>query len=147
MTKLKIKVEHDNIEENEIILRCKTIDDEMLQILTYLKSQSQKLCVYNDKNEAVLLSPGEVYYCESVDEKVFLYCEEDVYRTPMNLTQLESLYSVLGFLRISKSMVVNLYKIKRLESQTSGRVELYMKNNEKIIVSRRYASLLRQKLE
>lgn len=144
---MKIKVEHDNVEENEIILRCQTIDEEMLQVLTYLKSQSQKLCAYDEKNEMVLLSSEQVYYCESVDDKVFLYCDNEVYRTTLNLLQLENLYAMLGFFRISKSIVVNLHKIHKLKSHTSSRIELLMKNQERIIVSRRYAALLRAQLE
>ena len=75
------------------------------------------------------------------------YCEDDIYETALNLLQLENNYSSVGFLRISKSMVVNLYKIKRLKSYTSGRIEVIMKNDEKIIVSRHYAPMLRQKLD
>lgn len=144
---MKITVENMNIEENEIVLRCKSIDDEMLHILSFLKSRSQKLCAFKNRDELILLSPDAVYYCESVDQKVFLYCENNLYETALNLAELENNYSSVGFLRISKSMIVNLYKIKRLKSYTSGRIEVVMKNDEKIIVSRHYAPILRQKLE
>lgn len=144
---VKIIVEHDDLDENEIILRCTSIDDEMLQILTYLKSQSQKLCAYDEQKNMFLLSPEQVYYCESVDEKVFLYGSDFVYRTAFNLSQLESTYADLGFIRISKAMVVNLYKIKSLKSYTSGRIALLMQNDENIIVSRKYAADIRQRLE
>ncbi|MGL5380271.1 LytTR family DNA-binding domain-containing protein [Clostridium sp.] len=144
---MKITVEHMDIPENEIVLRCKSIDDEMLHILSFLKSRSQKLCAFKDKNELIFLSPDSILYCESVDEKVFLYSEKDVYQTALNLAELENNYSSVGFLRISKSMVLNLHKIKKLKSFTSGRIEVIMKNDEKIIVSRHYAPILRQKLE
>ncbi|VYU35367.1 LytTR family transcriptional regulator [Clostridium tertium] len=144
---MKITVQHMDIEENEIVLKCKSIDDEMLHILSFLKSRSQKLCVFKEKNELILLSPDSAYYCESVDEKTFIYCEDDVYQTALNLLELENSYSSVGFLRISKSMIVNLYKIKKLKSYTSGRIEVIMKNDEKIIVSRHYAPMLRQKLD
>lgn len=144
---MRITVEHMDIEENEIVLRCKSLDDEMLNILSFLKSRSQKVCAYNSENELILLSPDTVYYCESVDEKVFLYCENNVYETILNLSELVTNYSSVGFLRISKSMIVNLYKIKKLKSYTSGRIEVHMINNEKVIVSRHYAPILRQKLE
>lgn len=75
------------------------------------------------------------------------YCENDIYQIALNLLELKNNYSSVGFLRISKSMVVNLYKIKRLKSYTSGRIEVIMKNDEKIIVSRHYAPMLRQKLD
>ncbi len=144
---MKIIVEHEDLEENEIILRCARIDDEMLQILTYLKSHSQKLCAFDEQQNMMLLSPDQVYYCESVDERVFLYGSDFVYRTAFTLSQLESFYADLGFIRISKAMVVNLYKIKSLKSYTSGRIALLMHNNENIIVSRKYAVILRQRLE
>lgn len=143
---MKITVEHMDINENEIVLRCKSIDDEMLHILSFLKSRSQKLCAYKNKNEIILLSPDLILYCESIDEKVFLYTENDIYETVLNLSELENNYSSVGFLRTSKSMVLNLHKILRLKSFTSGRIEVTMKNNEKIIVSRHYAPILRQKL-
>lgn len=143
---MKIKVEHKDIEENEIILRCKNIDDEMLHILSFLKSRSQKLCAFKDKNDLILLSPDSVFYCEYVDEKVFVYTSEDVLQTALNLLELENNYSDVGYIRISKSMIVNLHKIKSLKSYTSGRIEVFMKNDEKIIVSRHYAPMLRAKL-
>lgn len=144
---MKITVEHTDVAENEVILRCKNIDDEMLHILSLLKSRSQKICVFKDKNELTLLSPDTVYYCESVDERVFIYCKNDIYQSTFNLSELENTYSSIGFLRISKSMVINLHKIKKLKSYSSGRIETLMKNDEKIIVSRHYAPILRQKLE
>lgn len=62
------------------------------------------------------------------------YCENDIYQIALNLLELENNYSSVGFLRISKSMVVNLYKIKRLKSYTSGRIEVIMKNDGNRIV-------------
>lgn len=87
----------------------------MLHILSLLKSRSQKVCVFKDKNELILLSPDTLYYCESVDEKVFIYCKNDIYQSTFNLSKLENTYSSIGFLRISKSMVINLHKIKKIK--------------------------------
>lgn len=144
---MKITVEHIDADENEIVLRCKSIDDEMLHILSFLKSRTQKLCCFKDKGEIILLTPDSILYCEAVDDKVFLYGVNEVYQSALNLGELESSYSSVGFLRISKSMVVNLHKIRKLKSLTSGRIEVIMQNDEKIIVSRHYAPILRQKLE
>ncbi len=143
---MKITIEHTDTEENEIVLRCKTIDDEMLHILSFLKSRSQKLYAFKEKNELILLSPDSVLYCESVDDKVFLYCKDDVYETALNLAELETQHSNIGFCRISKCMVVNLNRISKLKSCSSGKIEALMKNGEKVIVSRHYAPILRNKL-
>lgn len=50
----KITVQNMDIEENDIILKCKSIDDEMLHILSFIKSRSQKLCVFKEKKALVI---------------------------------------------------------------------------------------------
>lgn len=41
---MKITVEHSQVEENEVVLRCPALDEEMLGVLSLLKSSLQKLC-------------------------------------------------------------------------------------------------------
>lgn len=145
---MKITVEHQDILENEIVLRCKTLDEEMLNILTMLKSQSQRLCVWEDEEakELTFLSPAEILYGESLEEKTYLYGPEHIYRTALTLAELCDRYEGVGYFRISKPMIVNLHKISRLQSCNSGRIKATMKNGERIMISRHYAPLLRQKL-
>lgn len=143
---MKITVEHCDISENEIVLRCPTLDDEMLHILTFLKSQNQRICAFNDKHELTFFSPNIVLYAESLEERTFLYCDEAMYETSLTLTELSSKYEDLGFFRISKSMIVNLHRIHQLHSIGGGRIEAELQNQEKIIISRHYSPLLRQQL-
>ena len=42
--------------------------------------------------------------------------------------------------------MVNLHRIRRLVSQGGGRIEATLETGEKLIVSRRYAPLLRERL-
>lgn len=145
---MKITVEHGDMAENEIILRCKTLDEEMLMVLSMLKTQSQKLCVWREEGEKelIFLSPSEILYGESVDERSYLYGADCIYRSALNLAELCDRYEDVGYFRVSKSSIVNLHKIIRLRSLASGRIEAAMKNNEKIMISRHYAPLMRQKL-
>lgn len=64
---MKITVEHhDTLQENEVILRCKTLDEEMLSIISMLKSQAQRLCAWEEdgEKELIFLSPSEILYGE-----------------------------------------------------------------------------------
>ena len=81
-----------------------------------------------------------------MEDKTFLYTSKDVYQTALNLAEIEGRYESLGFLRISKSVVVNLYAIHSLKSALAGRIEIILKNQEKLIVSRHYAPLLRERI-
>lgn len=143
---MKITVEHSPVEENEIILRCPALDEEMLGVLSLLKSGMQKLCAWNEEREMILLAPGEILYGESVEEKTYLYTAGQVYRTALTLGELENRYEALGFCRISKSMAVNLHGMRGLKNCGAGRIEATMKNEEKILISRHYAPLLRERL-
>ncbi len=142
---MKIHVEHGDYPENEIILRCQTLDEEMLMILALLRDRSAKLVAY-EGNELQLLSPGEVYYAESVDSRTFLYTGEKVLESSQSLASLHAQYEDLGFLRIGKSQLVNLHHVERLKSLPNSRIELTLKNKEKLIVSRHYVQTLKEKL-
>lgn len=143
---MKILVEHAELSENEVILRCPALDEEMLGVLSLLRSGLQRLCVWDDSRQTTLLSPNQVVYCETVEEKVFVYTAQAMYQTALGLGELESRYGALGFFRAGKSAVVNLHHIQSLSSQGGGRIEATLETGEKLIVSRRYAPLLRERL-
>ena len=47
-------------------------------------------------------------------------------------------YSKIGFVRISKSAIVNIYKIKKLQGDINMRVIIFLKNDEKLVMNRSY---------
>ena len=57
---MKITVEHMDLPENEVILRCPALDEEMLGVLSLLRSGLQRLCVWDDSRRTTLLTPDEV---------------------------------------------------------------------------------------
>jgi len=143
---MKITVEHGSAAENEVVLRCREIDQEMLWVLSLLRSGIQRLCVWDEAREAVLLSPREVVYCDSVDERTFVYTADAVYQTALSLAELEGRYGELGLFRAGKSVVVGLHHIRSLRSRPGGRIEATLETGEKLMVSRHYAPLLRERL-
>ena len=55
-------------------------------------------------------------------------------------------YSNIGFARISKSTVVNIYKIKKLQGDINMRVIIFLKNDEKLIMNRSYKNEFYERL-
>ena len=90
--------------------------------------------------------PSAVYYFEAVDNRVFAYLEKDVYETKLKLYELEERLAGTDFFRASKSTVINLAKVESLSPAFNGRFEAAMKNGEKLIVSRQYVPVLKEKL-
>lgn len=132
-------------EEDEIIIRCAAIDDSIMELIYAIKMGREKLTAYSDKG-IVILTPKDIYYFESVDNKVFAYCQKEVFEVRKKLYELEKDYSKNDFLRISKSTIVNLSKISYLTPTFNGRFEAILKNGEKTIISRQYVSALKNQL-
>ena len=130
--------------EEEIIVLCHDISPELLRVLNSLKTPNNML-VANIDNEIHRVNPLDIFYIESVDRKTFLYCENDVYESKQKLYELEEL-AMKNFLRISKSVLVNVNKIKTFIPSLSGNGEVVLLNREKLAISRRYVNELRETL-
>lgn len=89
----------------------------------------------------------DIVWGEVVDEKVFIYTASEMYQTTLGLGMLESRWERLGLFRCAKSTLVNLNAIQALRSLGGNRIEATLKNGEKIVVSRRYAPLLRERIQ
>ena len=143
---MKIRIEQTPVEENEVILRCAQLDDEMLRVLSLLRSGMQKLLIWNEQRETLPLSVSKVVYCETVEEKTFVYTHDGIYQTALSLAELEDRWGDLGLFRAGKSSVMNLHEIQKLKNCGSGRIEALLTTGEKMIISRRYAPMLRERL-
>lgn len=132
-------------QEDEVILRCANLDDRVVELLRALRNEQSKLSVYSE-NGITLLDMKDIFYFESVDNKVFAYCEKQVYEIRKKLYELECELDGTDFLRISKSAIVDLSKIAHLSAAFNGRLEANLKNGEKIIISRQYVPALKKKL-
>lgn len=143
---MKIIIEDIGPEEEEaVIIRCREMDESILQLVNGLKLKKEKLTVR--QGEKILqIEPGDIYYFEAVDNKVFLYLEKNVYETRMKLYELERRFSGTDFFRVSKSVILNLAKVRSFTPGFNGRFEALMKNGEYVGISRQYVPLLKNKL-
>lgn len=132
-------------EEEEIIIRCRSVDESLLKLIYSLKAGREKLTV--SKGEKIFqVQPSEIYYFEAVDNRVFAYMEKEVFDTKSKLYELEKQLENTDFFRASKSVIINLAKVKNICPAFNGRFEACMKNGEKLIVSRQYVPYLKSKL-
>ena len=91
-----------------------------------------------DDGDEILIDPTEVYYLDYVDRKLFAYTENNVYRIMKTLAVCEEMLWNYGFVRVSKSNLINIYKIKQLKPDLNMKVYAYFDNGERICVNRSY---------
>jgi len=142
---MKITILEPNIgEENEIILKCRELSPEIVQLLNMLKAQGS-LIAYID-NEIHKLQPSDIYYIETVNNKSFLYGETKVYESKSKLYELEEMLLNSNFLRVAKSLIINLNKLRSFSPVLSGRMEAVLTNGERVTISRQYVGILKERL-
>lgn len=143
---MKILIEEPGAgEDDQIIIRCRQMSKQLLQFINNLKTQKPNIVGLNG-SDIHRLDPDDIYYFEAVDNKVFIYCREKVFESKYKLYEVEDLFTGSDFLRVSKSVILNLRRITFLSPAYSGRLEAALDNGEKIIISRQYVSDLKQKL-
>ena len=117
----------------------------LMQLVNQFKRGSDKLNVYRDGG-IHLIEPQEIYYFETVDQRVYAYCASEVYEIRSRIYELEEALAAKDFFRASKSVLLNLNVIKSLSPAFGGRFEAVLKNDEHVIISRQYVSILKEKL-
>ena len=141
-----VKILEDRIEGCEIHIHCQSREDEEVKQLIFLLEANRKRNPASCQRQTFLLKPSQILYAEAVEGSVFLYTADQVYTSPYSLSFLEKEYGEDGFFRCGKSAAVNLRQTEQLRSQPGGRLLLTFSNGEKILVSRRYAAILRRRL-
>ena len=142
-----MKVTIENLppgEEAEIIIRANTLSQRVMNLLHALQMENEKLMLYHEDGSMSVLHPDSVYYFESVDNKVFAYGKSEVSELKQKLYELEQRFAGTDFIRISKSMILNLAKVERFAPSFSGRFEAILQNGEKVMISRQYVPALKK---
>lgn len=132
-------------EEDEIIIRCRQMDEKLLKMIYALRAGMDKITGVRG-NDFVQLDPRDIFYFEAVDNKVFVYMDKEIFEAKQKLYELEKRFDGTDFIRVSKSIILNLTKVKSLRPAFNGRFEAYMKNGETVVISRQYVPVLKGKL-
>lgn len=135
---MKITIDCNQDNDLEIIIKCKQVDDQVKKIIDYFED---KISIVGKINERVYqIDVNDIFYLEANEEKVFIYGFEKVYESNLRLYELEAKLENFNFIRISKSVILNLDKLVSVKTYLNGRYEALLINNERVIITRHYVS-------
>ena len=132
-------------QEEEIIIRCHEVNDEVLSIVQRLK-KNENIILGNSGSEVFRISVKDIFYIESVDNKTFIYGQNQVFDTKARLYELEEKLTGTKMFRCSKAMILNLAKVRSVAPSLNGRFEARLTNGESVIISRQYEPDLKKRL-
>jgi DNA-binding LytR/AlgR family response regulator len=145
---MKVSIEEIEKEiEEEIIIRCHQVNNQVVELINSLKSSNKRILIGYDHDNIHRINIADVYYFESVDDKVFIYCKQKVFESKQKLYELEKICEHSKFFRASKSTILNIAKIAFITPSISGRFEASLDNGEKLVVSRQYVPVLKHMLD
>lgn len=129
----------------KVIIKCRQVNDEVLRLKCHIELFDRKIQAKRN-NETCFVDSLDVLYFESVDNRTFLYTVKDVMEVKLRLYELETFLSEKDFIRISKSQIVNINKIKMLKPELNRTILATMCNGEQLYISRKYVKAIRNVL-
>ncbi|MBR4992725.1 MAG: LytTR family transcriptional regulator [Lachnospiraceae bacterium] len=136
----------DSSEKEYVKIGCHKVDERINEITQFVKSRQGNFLVKKD-GEQYRIPITEVFYVEAVDDRTFVYSETNCYESGKRLYDFEERLEPYHFVRISKSTLVNLMKIVAIKPALNGRFLCRLKNEEELIISRKYVPEIKKKLK
>lgn len=146
MVIMKVIIEQTGQQEKQFVIRCREVDEEILEIKKLVESYGKKI-EGKIENETIFMKLTDIYYFEYVEYNVYAYTTDMVCKVSYSLDKLEEQYDKKGFFRCSKAMIMNLDHVEKLKSIIGNKIVATLDNKEEIIISRHYSKLLRTYLK
>lgn len=104
--------------------------------------------LFGKKNERIYkIDVHHIVYIEGFSKEAFVHTQQDQYAIREKLYELENDLSQYGFVRISKSLIVNCDMIDSLEPLINMKYRIYLKNGEYVELSRTYVQSFKKYLK
>ena len=87
----------------------------------------------------------EIYLIETVNEKQVVHTKEETYETNRRLYELERLLPS-NFIRISKSVIMNIDKVRTYTPMLNGLMKVSMINSQVTYISRKYLKEVKDRI-
>ena len=106
----------------------------------------RKIAATDERGDRRMLTPGDIVSVYAQGQKVFLLHESGTHTVSKKLYELEEELPERSFVRISKSEIVNIRKIKKLDLSVTWTIRIVMKYGYETFVSRRNVSKIKERL-
>jgi two-component system LytT family response regulator len=118
------------------------------RLVRYLPSRPRaaERLVVRSQGRVLFLSPADIDWVEAAGYYACLHVGSDTHVLRRSLSELEHDLGDDKFIRIHRSIIVNLDRVRGLELQPGGDYELVLRSNVRLRLSRRYRKRLQDRL-
>ncbi len=140
---MKIKLSDILKSDNELISNLLKhnieVDDESKYELTLNQKESKNTIIAKtDNDDFKIINIKEILYFESFNNNVYAVLKNQRLKLKDKLYTYDKMYCSKGFIRVSKSYIVNIKEIDKIKTTFNRKFILLMNNKEEIDVNRSY---------
>lgn len=134
-----------NDDEIKIHTKTATVGARILSFIDHFTTDRENLAIRSDE-EFLMVQKSDIICAEVQDKTLTISTKDDDIVTTKTLSALMEELQSETFLKVSKSGMLNIQMIDRVEPSFSGNLIARMKNGNKVSISRRYVSKLKERL-
>ncbi len=146
---MKLKVEISNDAEDEIIIKCSSITDEvkLLQDMIGNVIENNAKLVLTSGDVEYFVPRNDILFFESESGRTAAHTSDKMLYTNYKLYELEKVLPQ-SFIRVSKSCILNCSRVSGINKNITGASEVQFSASRKIVyVSRMYYKSFREKMD
>jgi two-component system LytT family response regulator len=117
-------------------------DEKVTSLLSEVKSKPLDRLMVKTDGRMLLIKVDDIDWVEAADNYVSLHVGNDSHLMRETMTSLEQRLSPEKFMRISRSTIVNVERIKELQPMFHGEYVVILRNGAKLTLSRTYRDKL-----
>ena len=114
-------------------------------VLEKMLSHLEGFAIGEKNNQQFRIFYKDIYYVDYRQDQAIIHTKSETFYSHYRLYEVESFSSL--FVRIHKSIVVNITKIKSFRSTFNGKLEVTLLQGENLEISRSYVNALKQALK
>lgn len=143
---MKVRARIDNSFEIPEIQVCnKELTPQVQQLVEDISAfVNEGIAVTDFRGEKIMLPTRDILRIYTENQRVMVQDAKGIYSTQEKLYELEGRLEEGQFFRISKSEIVNLKKIRRLDMSITGTIKVILSDGTETYTSRRNVTKLKQ---
>ena len=144
---MQIKIELNSMyKEPEIVILTAEMSDDIDRVFKLLSDEKPKIIAGIKDDRVEVLEPADIIRVYANSKRVFAVTDNGEYTLKLRLYEAEERLDKGDFVRISKSEIVNLKKVKSFDLNFAGTICVRLSNNDVTYVSRRYVAKVKKVL-
>jgi len=144
----RLKVALDRVRERLRESRSGALNEKLTALLAEMRPQPAAMdrIVVKAGGKVVLVKVGEIDWIEAADNYVSLHAGADTHMLRETMNSLEARLNPKQFIRISRSTIVNLERVKELQPMFHGDYTVILRNGTRLNLSRSHREKLQHLL-